>query len=130
MARFIDAGLICRGGTIHRCIDISRYFSRDTYRIVMAGIVPPLEGGEGAGERGRMEGERGVAGIVPPLLLCLTHLVAVIAQQYLQSRHHERLLVRHRSVCSKQSRTFTSTWHLLPNLMQQLLFVNTDTSIA
>ena len=25
----------CRGGTIHRCIDISRYFSRDTYRDII-----------------------------------------------------------------------------------------------
>ena len=24
-----------RGGTIHRCIDISRYFSRDTYRDII-----------------------------------------------------------------------------------------------
>ena len=24
-----------RGGTIHRCIDISRYFSRDTYRNII-----------------------------------------------------------------------------------------------
>ena len=30
MIRFIM--ISCRGGTIHRCIDESRYFSRDTYR--------------------------------------------------------------------------------------------------
>ena len=27
--------LLSRGGTIHRCIDISRYFSRDTYRDII-----------------------------------------------------------------------------------------------
>ena len=27
--------MIYRGGTIHRCIDISRYFSRDTYRDII-----------------------------------------------------------------------------------------------
>ena len=27
--------MIDRGGTIHRCIDISRYFSRDTYRDII-----------------------------------------------------------------------------------------------
>ena len=26
---------VIRGGTIHRCIDISRYFSRDTYRDII-----------------------------------------------------------------------------------------------
>ena len=28
--------LVCRGGTIHRCIDESRYFSRDTYRDIIS----------------------------------------------------------------------------------------------
>ena len=27
---------VTRGGTIHRCIDISRYFSRDTYRDIIS----------------------------------------------------------------------------------------------
>ena len=31
----IHLHVIAKGGTIHRCIDISRYFSRDTYRDIM-----------------------------------------------------------------------------------------------
>ena len=36
MKHFTACALLgCRSGTIHRCIDISRYFSRDTYRDII-----------------------------------------------------------------------------------------------
>ena len=36
MKHFTACALLgCRGATIHRCIDISRYFSRDTYRDII-----------------------------------------------------------------------------------------------
>ena len=34
-AACVDCGVYIRGGTIHRCIDISKYFSRDTYRDII-----------------------------------------------------------------------------------------------
>ena len=35
VTRITSSTPVTRGGTIHRCIDISRYFSRDTYRDII-----------------------------------------------------------------------------------------------